>query len=202
MARCAAKSSAGLPSSRNWWKRSKVRWLVGDVLRPRPVRIDDVQPVEMREFGGDAAEIVPDAGEDRLDLVRRFLREGRDELFARRCGAPGATGRPCASRRTPCGPCACGRPARSVLIAPTKACPSIASPAALRNRRRADGKASRRAHQKRDDDLAEHLPAFEPRKPLLEFGERAPRCRSPAACRPPSWRGSRGCCASRRRTSR
>ena len=56
---------------------------VGDVLGPRPVGIDNVQPVDMRELGGDAAEIVPDAGEDRFDLVRRFLRKGRDKLLAR-----------------------------------------------------------------------------------------------------------------------
>ena len=45
--------------------------------------VDDVQPVDVREFGGDAAEIVPDAAQDRFDLFRRFFREGGGELVAR-----------------------------------------------------------------------------------------------------------------------
>ena len=38
--------------------------------------------VEMGELGADAAEIVPDAGQDRLDLLRRFFREGGLQIFA------------------------------------------------------------------------------------------------------------------------
>ena len=46
--------------------------------------IDVVIPdvVEMGEFGADAAEIVPDARQDLLDLLRRFFREGGFEIFA------------------------------------------------------------------------------------------------------------------------
>ena len=44
------------------------------------VVIPDV--VEMGEFGADAAEIVPDAGQDFLDLFGRFFREGGLEILA------------------------------------------------------------------------------------------------------------------------
>ena len=46
--------------------------------------IDVVVPdvIEMGELGADAAEIVPDAGQNRFDLFRRFLREGGLEIFA------------------------------------------------------------------------------------------------------------------------
>ena len=44
------------------------------------VVIPDV--VEMGEFGADAAEIVPDAGQDFLDLLRGFFREGGREVLA------------------------------------------------------------------------------------------------------------------------
>ena len=49
--------------------------VVDDVLGSRPLDVEDVQAVDMREFGGDAAEIVPDACEDGIDLGRRFFRE-------------------------------------------------------------------------------------------------------------------------------
>jgi hypothetical protein len=38
--------------------------------------------IEMGELGADAAEIVPHAGKDGLDLFRRFLGEGGREVFA------------------------------------------------------------------------------------------------------------------------
>ena len=44
------------------------------------VIIPDV--VEMGEFGADAAEIVPDAGQDFLNLLGRFFREGGGEIVA------------------------------------------------------------------------------------------------------------------------
>ena len=46
--------------------------------------IDVVVPdvVEMGELGADAAEIVPDAGQDGFDFLGRFFREGRLEILA------------------------------------------------------------------------------------------------------------------------
>ena len=38
--------------------------------------------IEMGEFGADAAEIVPDAGEDGLDLLGRFFRKRGGEIGA------------------------------------------------------------------------------------------------------------------------
>jgi len=40
--------------------------------------------IEMREFGADATEIVPDACENGLDLRRRFLRKCGGQIDARR----------------------------------------------------------------------------------------------------------------------
>ena len=40
------------------------------------------QPIEMREFRGDAPKIVPDAGQDGLDLGGGFLREGGAQILA------------------------------------------------------------------------------------------------------------------------
>ena len=38
--------------------------------------------IEMGEFGADPAEIVPDAGENGLDFIRRLLREGGGQVGA------------------------------------------------------------------------------------------------------------------------
>ena len=38
--------------------------------------------IEMGELGADPAEIVPDAGQDGFDLLRRFFREGGGEIVA------------------------------------------------------------------------------------------------------------------------
>jgi hypothetical protein len=38
--------------------------------------------IEMGELGANAAEIVPDACQDPLDLLRRFLGEGGLQVFA------------------------------------------------------------------------------------------------------------------------
>ena len=50
------------------------------LLRMIEVVIPDV--VEMGELGADAAEIVPDAGQNGFDLFRRFFGEGGLEIFA------------------------------------------------------------------------------------------------------------------------
>jgi hypothetical protein len=49
-------------------------------LRAIDVVIPDM--VEMGELGADAAEIVPDTGQDLLDLLRGFFREGGFKIFA------------------------------------------------------------------------------------------------------------------------
>ena len=80
-ARCAAKISAGLPSSRS---RIAIASVSSESrMRPRPCCAVVVpQPVDMRELGADAAEIVPDAAQDRLDLGGRLLRERGGEVGA------------------------------------------------------------------------------------------------------------------------
>ena len=69
-----------------------VAQLVENLLGPRAeldaarfVRMIDVvvpDVIEMGELGADAAEIVPDAGQNGFDLFRRFLGEGGLEIFA------------------------------------------------------------------------------------------------------------------------
>ena len=65
---------------------------VEDLLGPRAeldaarlIRMIDVvvpDVIEMGELGADAAEIVPDAGQNGFDLFRRFLREGSLQVLA------------------------------------------------------------------------------------------------------------------------
>src|SRR5262249_17954474 len=55
--------------------RYRVELEIGQV-----VRVADREPVEMRELGGDAPEIVPHAEKDLLDLGRRFFRKRRHEV--------------------------------------------------------------------------------------------------------------------------
>ena len=62
--------------------------VVDDVLRAGAIRVEDVQAVDMGELGGDAAEIVPDACEDRLDLGRAAFPGTRRRGSRARCGAP------------------------------------------------------------------------------------------------------------------
>ena len=50
------------------------------VLGMRRIVVPDV--IEMGELGADAAEIVPDAGQDGLDLLGRFFREGGRQIGA------------------------------------------------------------------------------------------------------------------------
>ena len=72
----------------------------------RLARVEIPQPVEMGEFGAHAAEIVPDAAQDRFDLGGGFFRKGGRELCAARSGFPAAAARSCASagrRNSPCG---------------------------------------------------------------------------------------------------
>ena len=80
--RWLAKISAGLPSSRSLRKQFVGARLDFDaaVLGMRGIVLPDV--IEMGELGADAAEIVPDAGEDGLDLLRRFFREGGGQIGA------------------------------------------------------------------------------------------------------------------------
>src|SRR6266480_8034524 len=50
------------------------------ILGARGIVLPDM--IEMREFGADATEIVPDACENGLDLCRRFLRKCGGEIGA------------------------------------------------------------------------------------------------------------------------
>jgi hypothetical protein len=50
------------------------------ILGPRGIVIPDM--IEMREFGADTTEIVPDACENGLDLRRRFLRKCGSQIGA------------------------------------------------------------------------------------------------------------------------
>ena len=74
---------AGLPSS-----RSGIENLLGpraELDAARFVRMIDVvvpDVIEMGELGADAAEIVPDAGQNGFDLFRRFLGKGCLEILA------------------------------------------------------------------------------------------------------------------------
>src|SRR5207245_5031 len=77
--------------------RKDQRWLAVEpqlrkqLMRPRPdldaavlgaggIVLPDV--IEMREFSADPTEIVPDAGEDGLDLLRRFFRKRGGQIGA------------------------------------------------------------------------------------------------------------------------
>ena len=91
--RCASRANRSRPS-------------VGTSKRPRPVRLRRVvipQPVEMGEFGADAAEIVPDAAQDGLDLGGGFLRKrglqigAADAVLAAAAGRCGASAQPAKS---------------------------------------------------------------------------------------------------------
>ncbi len=59
----------------------------------RDGRVENSEAVEMGELRADAAEIVPHAAEDLLDLRRRFLRKRGGQIGAADCDAPAATGR-------------------------------------------------------------------------------------------------------------
>ena len=82
LARWAAKISAGLPSSRR-----SLEPLV-DLLRVEHVALvvrigfEHLQAVDMGEFGGDPAEIVPDRLQDVLDLGCGLFRKCRREIGA------------------------------------------------------------------------------------------------------------------------
>ena len=153
------------------------------MMRPRPCsRIVVPQPVEMGELGADAAEIVPDAAQDRLDLGGDFSGNAAARLARpMRCsGSHGPTVRISA-------PPTFGHASR--IDQPDRA--QRMRPRGSRARHRRCAAAAIRVFDaarepcrcglERDDDLAEHLPAFQPREAALEIGERRFRCRSPAA---------------------
>ena len=76
--RWLAKMIAGLPSSRSVVENflgPRAELDAARLVRMIEVVVPDV--IEMGEFGADAAEIVPDAGQDGLDLLRAISRGKR-----------------------------------------------------------------------------------------------------------------------------
>ena len=183
-ARCAAKISAGLPSSRSR-ERDRARSSSESMMRPRPWSRGIVvpQPVEMGELGADAAEIVPDAAQDRLDLGGRLLRKCGDEIGAADAVLRQPRADACAARAAPTFAMRCrvDQPDRAQQRA-RPGQPSTRVARAAPQQRSASSSAPRAmpCGLERDDDLAEHLAAFQPREAALEIGERRLRCRSPA----------------------
>ncbi len=80
--RWLTKISAGLPSSRSCANSSWVRSSISMRLSSGRAAIVLPDMVEMREFGADAAEIVPDACQNGLDLLGRFFRKGGGQIGA------------------------------------------------------------------------------------------------------------------------
>ena len=80
--RWLAKISAGLPSFLSWANNSWVRGENFDAAFLGMIDVVVPDMVEMGEFGADAAEIVPDASENGLDLLGRFFRKGGGEIGA------------------------------------------------------------------------------------------------------------------------
>jgi hypothetical protein len=150
---------------------------VEDVAQIVGVGLEHLQAIDMGEFGRDASEIVPDAVEDRLDLGRRFLRKGGGGLSRPiRCSlSRGPSLRMMPPARSAMRLRLVARIARSI---PTASHPSAVSAATLtfrpaRSARRLDAVmgGARGRSSKGDDDLPEHLPAFETLEPALEVGE-------------------------------
>ena len=82
IAEMAGKNQRGLAvvfQPREQFVRAR-RDLDAAFLGMRRIVIPDV--IDMGELGADAAEIVPDAGQDRLDLLGRFFREGGRQVSA------------------------------------------------------------------------------------------------------------------------
>ncbi len=174
------------------------------------------QPVEMRELGADAAEIVPDAAQDALDLGRRFLRERRRQVGA--ADAVLAEQRPdraheASRRRSP----ACRTARDASCAAGRRRARRRRMPARLSYRRqrlavRADQRHGRRAARsgrcvplRMGEPGAQKLTMTLPNTCRLSSRAR-PRSNSASAhfgvddrrhAAPPSWPGCRGCCASR-----
>ena len=124
-----------------------------------------------------------------LDLGRRFFREGGAQVVAADAMLRQPAGRAWRSTRAgEVGHAACGSIRRSSpqqrrpRSHPTAASTTALEPATdASSESSATELASTLVALERDDDLAEHLPALEPRQAALEIGERRLRCRSPAS---------------------
>ena len=128
------------------------------------------QPVDMGELGADAAEVVPDAAQDRLDLGGRLLRKCRGEIGAadamlRQPRADGAQHRAADIRHD----VRVEQPDRAQRMHGEKAERRIAERAAAAIRAFVCPEPCQRLEH--DHDLAEHLTAFQPRDAALEIGE-------------------------------
>ena len=120
------------------------------------------------------AEIVPNAGEDLFDLGGRFFRESGAQIVA----ADWCSVRSGPILRIIAAAKFAERLRSRRLIAPPTQVPTRSSAAARPRHdrkanlhRRSDGHQSRHASE-HDDDLAENLPAFEPREAAFEIRER------------------------------
>ena len=101
----------------------------------RVVRVEIPQPVEMGEFGAHAAEIVPDAAQDRVDLGGGFFRESGGKIVAadRFSGSSGPIVRISQPAKSAI---RSGSMRRRPLSSATASAPSSALPARLTPRRR------------------------------------------------------------------
>ena len=199
--RWLAKISAGLPSSRSCANNSWVRGRNFDaaVLGARRIVLPDV--IEMGELGADAAEIVPDAGENGRRSPRRFLRKGGGQI--------GAADPLLAQHRSDQAGDAAEQVGGLDRIEITRGAQQSDRQCADRgfasglvaSRMRALVRGRRRASEVHDD-LAEHLPAFHALERGGDILDRHFGIDHRDACRRPSCRGSRQCCAGSRRTNR
>ena len=127
----------------------------------------------MRELGADAAEIVPDAAQDLLDLGGRFLRKCRDEIGAADAVLAAATARPSASAPPPkfAMTCRVEQPDRAERMHGEEAEHRIAEAPQQRSAPSSAPSHAKPCGLELDHDLAEHLAAFQPRDAALEIGE-------------------------------
>src|SRR5581483_11555728 len=76
------EDDAAAPGAADVEEALERRLVVSHVGGARMLEIEDAQPVEMGEFGRHAPEIVPDAAEDALDLLRRLVGKSGGEIGA------------------------------------------------------------------------------------------------------------------------
>ena len=189
--RCAAKHSAGLPSS----CRSRKSWrIVGDDAAG--VRVGHVvvpQAAEMHVFAGDAAQVVPGAAQGRGDPVgvlvgKRGAQVGAtDAMRGQQRTQPRAPSRRTSRRRgrgrcaaaTPAGTSPGGRAAgrRRAGGGGTRRHPARVGEHTALPLPRSGGRSGRGCHSRSDldKDLPEHVAAFQPRETGTELLQRIHR---------------------------
>ena len=160
--RWLAKISAGLPSCRSCANSSWVRGAISMRLSSGCAGIVVPDVIEMGEFGADAAEIVPDAGQNGLDLLAAIFPGNAAVRLARpiRCSrSVGPIRRVIAAEQI-------GGLDRIEIAGGAQHARSSARRRRLRraawsaSRRRALVRSSRRMHQQTNDDLPDSLDRF------------------------------------------